>query len=625
MQLSSLSLALTAIYGPGFAWRNLFADGTPGFRINVEEAIRLNQQALGPELANPDAWGSGNAWATISDGVFTFTGGAASSLALSAATEVGKTYVLDAPSSFSGASLYIQFGTPAVRKSSLSSLKGLIFTADAAGGIRIGQFSAGVLSGSFGPISVREIDLSKCVAFQDSAGTLPVTAMEQPLGLILDTKLGVPVRGPELVPALTFDSNIAGVPYVARGTKEWNAGALRLVTTEVNLTYGVVAATSALPITPGVWQEIVVVLRTRAVADPGHVMGVYFSSRQNSALSPLGMQMSSPGTYRFFKPGGSSLPYLTLRSEGGTPTIGDVFEIESISVREVPGNHFIQPSNTPSRSIVSRRVNLLTATETLATQSVTTLAASHVLTFSGTGSVTLSGTATGTYSAGTHTITTTAGTLTVTVSGSVTNADLRLSIDANLPQYQRVTSPTDYDESGFPAYAKFDGVDDWLETAGNLDLTSTDEVTVLAGVTKLSDAGSQYIYETTTNSGTNDGAFSLLVPGGQNYRVRSRGTVEAVQTSSPVFPAPRKDLLTQVSKIGDDLLMLRVNGAQAISVSTDQGTGNYGAHEFYMGRRGGTSLPFNGRVYGITVVGKLLDDSTLARAEQAERNLGRLY
>jgi len=292
------------------------------------------------------------------------------------------------------------------------------------------------------------------------------------------------------------------------------------------------------------------------------------------------------------------------------------------------GNHFIQPSNTASRPIVSRRVNLLTATATLATQNVTTLAASHVLTFSGTGSVTLSGAATGTYSAGTHTVTTTAGTLTVTVSGSVTTADLRLSIDANLPPYQRVTSSTDYDEGGFPAYAKFDGVDDWLES-GVVDMTSTDEVTVLAGVTKLSDAAAGVVLESSSGGGFSVGSIAIYAPSAAapdvGFRTGGNISPSPASVTSGGMPAPAKCLLAGIGRISTDTAILRVNGVQAATSAADQGTGNYAAQKFYMGRRGGVSLSCNGRIYGVTVVGKLLTDSQLAAAERAERNLGRLY
>jgi hypothetical protein len=67
-------------------------------------------------------------------------------------------------------------------------------------------------------------------------------------------------------------------------------------------------------------------------------------------------------------------------------------------------------------------------------------------------------------------------------------ADLRVANEsANIPPYQRVNTATDYDTAGFPMYLSFDGVDDWLVTP-SIDFTGTDKMTVLAGVRKLSDA-----------------------------------------------------------------------------------------------------------------------------------------
>lgn len=499
MQLSSLSLALTAAYGPGFAWRNLFTNNTPGFRINVEEAIRLNKAALGSKTSG--------------------------------------------------------------------------FTAD---------------------------ELSRCVAFQDSAGTLPVVSMEQPLGLILDTKLGVLVLGSQLVTNGGFDTDTAWT----KGTG-WAIGSG--VATKTAGTASTLTPSTAIVPTVGRWYVVEYTITCTA------------GSLAVSIGAGTGAAKTASGTYR---------EILCASTTGNLTFSADATfagTVDSVSVRELPGNHFVQPSNTASRPIVSRRVNLLVGTATLATQNVTTLAASHVLTLSGTGSVTLSGTATGTYSSGTHTITTTAGTLTVTVSGSVTNADLRLAIDANLPPYQRVTSSTDYDEVGFPAYARADGLDDWLES-GVVDMSSTDAVTVIAGVTKLSDAAAGIVIESSVDATSNAGAIALYAPdaAAATYEYTSRGTASADATASGQA-APRKSLLAGVSKISTDTAVLRINGAQAATSAIDQGTGNYTAQKFYMGRRGGANLPFNGRIYGVTVIGKLLTDSQLAAAEQAERQMGRLY
>ncbi len=157
------------------------------------------------------------------------------------------------------------------------------------------------------------------------------------------------------------------------------------------------------------------------------------------------------------------------------------------------GNHATQ-SVTASRPTLSARKNLLLATETLATQSVTSIAAQYTLSFTGTGSVTLSGTATGTLTgAGVNdrvslTVTPTAGTLTLTVSGSVTKAQLELGTSSG--PYQRVNTATDYDTDPryFPKYLRFDGIDDYLNLP-YMGLYAGGSASVVAGVAVASAAG----------------------------------------------------------------------------------------------------------------------------------------
>lgn len=629
MQLSSLSLALTAAYGPGFAWRNLFTNNTPGFRVNVEEAIRLNQQALGPELV-VGAWtptGSGDMTFSVSDGVVTMNrpvaginGYPATPLGVLAA---GKTYLLQA--TVATATTQIRIGTSPGNGTVVANTTSVGTTTLVFSGSGVAAFASmwphNAGTSSAATLSVREIDLSKCVAFQDSAGTLPVVSMEQPLGLILDTKLGVPVAGPELVTNGDFSNGTTGWSVTGG-----SGGSHAVVSGELEVTSTGAGVLVSSPITTVVGKTYALSVAARNGTYSGATIGP--ATTTNATPSPLvTINSTTQAAYRLVFTATQTTTYISIRFP--TTTAGTAY-FDNISVRELPGNHFVQPSNTASRPIVSRRVNLLTATATLTTQDVTTLAASHVLTLSGTGSVTLSGAATGTYSAGTHTITTTAGTLTVTVSGSVTNADLRLSSDVpGLPSYQRVTSSTDYDEVGFPAYARFDGLDDWLETGGTVGMTSTDEVTVVAGVTKLS--GDQAIILESSSSVGTAGTFALFSSPISSSVLRSWNFVSngtAVAIANPPgndIPAPAKRLLTGIAKISTDTAVLRVNGATYASSTANQGSGNYSAQKFYMGRRGGTSLPFNGRIYGITVIGKLLTDSQLAAAEQAERQMGRLY
>jgi hypothetical protein len=266
---------------------------------------------------------------------------------------------------------------------------------------------------------------------------------------------------------------------------------------------------------------------------------------------------------------------------------------------------------------VSARVNLYLGTATLATQNVTTVATNYTLRFEGTGSVTLSGTATGTYSAGTHTITCTAGTLTTTVTGTVTNADIRPANDGvGLPVYQRVTTASDYDTVGFPVYLRADGSNDYLLT-NSIDFTGTDKMTLCAGVRQTATTTTTgQIYELSTDVGNSNGAIGLASPASSDInavRAQQRGTTFV--GFNVTINSPWTRVLTQTVDISGDQSILRENGTQAGSSTSDLGTGNFGNYPLYLLSRAGTSLFFNGRFYGSVGRGAQSNDQQIAALE----------
>jgi hypothetical protein len=62
-----------------------------------------------------------------------------------------------------------------------------------------------------------------------------------------------------------------------------------------------------------------------------------------------------------------------------------------------------------------------------------------------------------------------------------------------------------------------------------------------------------------------------------------------------------------------------VNGVARSTNNNDQGTGNYGNYPIYFGRRGGTTLPFNGREYQVVIRGA---QSTSDQITLGERFVG---
>jgi hypothetical protein len=517
--------------------------------------------------------------------------------------------------------------------------------------------------------------------WQDSAGTTPVTAVEQPVGLVLDRKHGL-VRGPELVTNGTFDANINGWSngLPARGNIAWNAGTL--VVTNAGGAGGFARATQALATTIGRSYEVSFM-----------ASGSFQVGKSNNADGSSASSISS-GTRLVFT-ANVATSYLTLLTNSATDAVAATFD--NISVRELPGNHNVQ-ATAADRPILSARYNLLTKTEQFedvlwvsngsatrtnnyavapdgtntATRVVfgsnsnanqifqvaSTVAASYrqgvwMRATAGAGLIRFGG-----YD-GTNIVTTavnltadwqyfsTATALLAFASSRlmwiypegegyatdilVWHPDVRLSADAalNIPAYQYVNTATDYTTDGFPHYFRLNGTNQSWATAGTVDFTGTDKVSLVYGVTKLSDAATGYVAELSSDFTANDGSFRLGAPvsgGSGKFSFASKGSTASVEavTTSAAYLAPYSAVLTGIASISGDGCQLRVNNTVAATASADQGTGNFGNYTAYTGRRAGSSLPFNGRIYSEIAVGASLPASQLAALERyTARRMGK--
>lgn len=172
-------------------------------------------------------------------------------------------------------------------------------------------------------------------------------------------------------------------------------------------------------------------------------------------------------------------------------------------------------------------------------------------------------------------------------------------------------------------YLAFDGADDFLQTS-NIDFTGTDKVSLFVGVRKLSTV-SGVIFELSANSGLNNGVFYLASPAGastpnQVLFLNKGTTFSAAQ--NPDLPPPRDVVVSAKGNISNDTTLIRTNGLQ-FSSGADQGAGNYGNYPLYIGRRAGTSLPFNGHIYSLIGIGRLTTDSeTIALEKSIAKNVG---
>jgi hypothetical protein len=441
--------------------------------------------------------------------------------------------------------------------------------------------------------------------FQDGAGTTPVTAVEQPVRLMLDKRIGITAIGADTVVngAFAADSDwTKGTGWtIGSGVATKAAGTAAVLSQAASLTAGT--------------DYLVTYTITRTAGT--------LTARFTGGTTVSGTGRTADGTYTDVLravSGNTTLEFSADSSFAGT--------VDNVTLRALPaGNHAAAPSDA-ARPVLRGRVNLLDATTTLATQSVTVVAAAHTLRFTGAGTITLSGTASGTFSAGTHSITPTAGSLTLTVSGTVTDADLRVTNDgAFIPPYQRVTTSTDYDTAGFPLYLAFDGTDDSMST-GSIDFSAGDKMTVFAGIRKLSDTLRGMVMELSTSS-ANAGTFSLEAPDANavnrlNFFYTGATTSRGLQATNVV--APVSSVATASFDLGAPLGVGRLNGAQYATNSGSTGGGNFGsAYPLFIGSRNNASIYFNGRLYSLIVRGAESNAAQIAAAEAWVNGKTRAY
>ena len=479
--------------------------------------------------------------------------------------------------------------------------------------------------------------------FQNAAGTVPVTAVGQPVGLMLDKSKGL-VLGSQLRSSGTT-ALIGGATPATYNTSTGEGTAARVnPTNQSGVNFSGLSASST-----------------------------YIVNISNTGTATLSIRNGGVGgtTFQILLGGASVSVYMTSATVIGiTPSSdGTAISFTVVSVRELPGNHAFNPSgNSANFPVLSARYNLLTKTEdfsdavwnksanvtidstryaapdgTITATRITFTATSQLCSqavpavISGnqyTSRVWLKGTAgqtidistagtdevvtlTGNWQlyTGTKNYTTNAALIISTYGGStarevfVWQPDVRVANDAlNQPAYQRVNTATDYDTAGFKPYLSFNGVNQWLQT-NSIDFTYGDKMFVSAGVRKLSDAATAVAIEFGTDVGSIAGSFALLAPsfnGGNSYRFGSRGGSSSAYAGTGVFAsAPDTAVLSGIGNISGNTAVLRRNGIQvAADTSTIQGTGNYGNYPLYIGARAGSSLWFNGRLYGLVVVGK---------------------
>lgn len=345
--------------------------------------------------------------------------------------------------------------------------------------------------------------------FQDDAGTTPVTAVNQSVGLILDKSKNL-TRGSELVTNGNFDTNLTGWTIGSSITVTWSNG-------------------EAVINTNGSIDNNTIYWFSQTVYDADNTKRYQVSFDATWVSGAASLQVGSGFNIRrtIAPNGGVKTTYTfttargTLSTEanknrlvfGGAP--GSVWRIDNVSVTEIAGNHAAQSSSTLRP---------------------------------------------------------------------------QLKIDGN------------------GCYSlKFDGTDDFLLT-GTINPGGVNTAQIFAGVQKLSDAAEGVIVELSTSASANSGTVNLFAPGTLSvakdsaYLFTSGGTTPSYAgPAAASYPAPITNIVTGLGDISVPSNVVRVNGANVASSASSQGTGSFLSYPLYIGRRGGTTLPFNGNLYGLIV------------------------
>lgn len=191
-------------------------------------------------------------------------------------------------------------------------------------------------------------------------------------------------------------------------------------------------------------------------------------------------------------------------------------------------------------------------------------------------------------------------------------------------RYQRIAAATDYDTVGFAKGWRCDGTDDGWYTPTAFDWSTTDKLTIVAAVLKLSDASLAAIAELGPAASTTNGTWLLCAPSGAastSFGLFARGTV--YRGISPVgYPAPSRAAIYATADIAGALLRLSADGGAGQINASDLGTGNFTSQVLYVGRRSNSTVPFNGIIHSLRGSGRLVSpDERGWLLSQAKRDM----
>lgn len=175
--------------------------------------------------------------------------------------------------------------------------------------------------------------------------------------------------------------------------------------------------------------------------------------------------------------------------------------------------------------------------------------------------------------------------------------------------------------SGALWWLSFDGVDDFLST-GSINFSASPKMTAIVGLNKQADTAIACVAE--LGVALPISSFLLTAPFGPSptYGFSVRGLGAGFGGSITGFPALDLAVLTSqfdlTGGIGANQVILppRRNGVTIpTGAGGTSGGGNFGNYPLFIGRRGDSTAPFTGNIYGLIIRGVLTDAAGVAGSE----------
>ncbi len=216
-------------------------------------------------------------------------------------------------------------------------------------------------------------------------------------------------------------------------------------------------------------------------------------------------------------------------------------------------------------------------------------------------------------------------------SGTVTvcRPDFRYAVDApNLPAYQRVISSSEYSTEGFQYYLRFDGVDDFMSTASTVNLSMASELAAMVAVYVPPEQTARGTVLELGTSYANPGCVGMEAPmfSATSVGMGYRGSgVESARSVSAGKDPIGTVVFGGTLDLNAPLVQLRVNSINKQQSTISAGPGPFANATLFLGTRNGNLQRFKGRLYGAVLCGKRVLSPELNSLEQFLRNKSRAY